>query len=170
MKTIEKEKREIIIRPIEAKDNRKIQRIIQKSLETVGLNQPGTAYFDPQLGTLFEFYQAEPKGEYWVAVDIKSDEVIGGIGIGPFGDYKTIAEIQKYYLKEDYQNLGIGRLLFKEALSFTKKMAYESIYLETMDRLSKANQIYEHYGFELLDAPLNGSEHGLMNRWYMKKF
>ena len=166
--TIEKTRSEILIRPIEAKDNQAVQKIVQDSLAKVGLDQPGTAYFDPQLATLFEFYQGEPIGEYWVAEDTKTEEVVGGIGIGTFGDYKKVAEIQKYYLIEEYQNQGIGRLLFEEALAFCKEMDYDSIYLETMDNLFKANRVYEHYGFELMDAPLNGSEHGLMNRWYMK--
>lgn len=166
--TIEKTRSEILIRPIEAKDNQAVQKIVQDSLAKVGLDIPGTAYFDPELGTLFEHYQQEPKGEYWVVEDTKIKEVVGGIGIGTFGNYKKVAEIQKYYLIEEYQNQGIGRLLFEEAFAFCKEMDYDSIYLETMDKLFKANRVYEHYGFELMDAPLNGSEHGLMNRWYMK--
>ena len=149
------------------KDNKQIQQIIKESLEAVGLDQPGTAYYDPQLGYLYEYYDNLLKANYWVAVDNHSNEVIGGIGIGPFGHFEEVAELQKYYLKEGYQNLGVGSQLFKQALSFAKEQKYTSLYLETMDVLSKANKVYEHYGFKKLQRPLDGSEHGLMNRWYI---
>ena len=158
-----------IIRPIESKDNRVIQKIIKKSLEEVNLDKPGTAYFDPQLGQLYEFYKATEKSGYWVAVDENKQTVVGGIGIGAFGNYKNIAELQKYYISNEYQNRGIGRLLFQQAIDFAKENQYQSIYLETMDILHKANFVYEHYGFKQLNEPLTGSEHGLMNRWYMKE-
>lgn len=166
---MDKKDLEFIIRPIESKDNKAIQEIIQKSLEEVNLNKPGTAYFDPQLGQLYEFYKTAEKGDYWVAVDENNQIVVGGIGIGAFGDYENIAELQKYYISEEYQNRGIGRLLFQEAIDFAKENLYHSIYLETMDTLHKANLVYEHYGFKQLSEPLPGSEHGLMNRWYMKE-
>ncbi len=156
-----------IIRELEKKDNPYIQRIIQESLEKFGLDVPGTAYFDPQLSSLYEYYIGLPVGCYWVAVDKISDEVVGGIGLGPFGDYKNLLELQKYYLKDGYQNQGIGRMLFNEAFNYANELDMQKIYLETTDKLEQANAVYEHYGFKLLDRPLDGSEHGLMNRWYV---
>lgn len=158
-----------IIREIESKDNKAIHRIIQNSLEEVNLDKPGTAYFDSQLGQLYEFYKDAEKSGYWVAVDEKKQKVVGGIGIGAFGNYGNIAELQKYYISKEYRNRGIGRLLFQRAIDFARENLYHSVYLETMDTLHKANLVYEHYGFKQLKEPLVGSEHGLMNRWYMKE-
>ncbi|WNZ90854.1 hypothetical protein QYR59_05450 [Streptococcus iniae] len=45
------------IRLIKASDNHVIARIIRQSLKAVGLDQPGTAYSDPQLDNLYEYYQ-----------------------------------------------------------------------------------------------------------------
>jgi len=159
---------QIIIRPIQPEDNSAIQFIIQNHLEKVGLDKPGTAYTDPYLGKLYEFYAAEPKGKYWVAVDKDSNSVIGGVGVAPFGEYEGVAELQKYYLLNEYQNRGIGRLLFEKALSYAQNNNYDSLYIETMDVLDKANHVYEHFGFKKLEKPLSGSEHGLMNRWFIK--
>lgn len=161
-------KDQIEIRPIQRSDNSAIQFIIKNHLEEVGLDKPGTAYFDPYLGKLFEFYKTEPKGEYWVAIDKSNERVVGGVGIAPFGNYEEIAELQKYYLLKEYQNLGIGRSLFDKAEAYARKNHYKSIYIETMDVLDKANGIYKHYGFKQLEEPLAGSEHGLMNRWFIK--
>ncbi|MCY3066316.1 hypothetical protein [Aerococcus mictus] len=44
------------IRPIQAKDDRQLAKIIRHSLESVGLDQPGTAYYDPELDHLSQFY------------------------------------------------------------------------------------------------------------------
>ncbi len=54
------------IRPIEPKDNEAIERIIKQSLESFELNLPGTAYFDPQLRHLAEYYNSDPRIAYWV--------------------------------------------------------------------------------------------------------
>ncbi len=157
---------EITIRPIQPKDNQAIQQIIKDLLKKYGLDLPGTAYFDPQLSALYEHYKEIPNGEYWVL--LADDKVIGGVGIGPFGNYEDIAELQKYYIKEDYQGLGYGRLLFEQADSFARTHNYSKLYLETSDRLGDANRIYKHLGFKPLAKPLEGSEHDLMNRWFIK--
>lgn len=151
-----------LIKPI---DNQAIYQIIQRTLESYGLDQPGTAYTDPYLNQLYEFYQKEPRGQYWV---LKMEEiVIGGIGIAPFGEDEEVAEVQKYYIQKDYQGFGYGRLLFKRAIHYAKTVEYKKLYIETIDTLDKANQIYIHYGFRLLDQALDGSEHGMMNKHFI---
>ncbi len=161
------EGKELTIRTIKASDNEGIFKLIQGILESYDLDKPGTAYFDPYLDRLFEFYQKQPKGEYWVIV--KEDKVYGGIGISPFDDYENIAEVQKYYISKDIQGLGYGRKLYDVAEQFAKEQGYESLYIETIDTLGKANDVYYHYGFEQRTEPLNGSKHNLMNVWLEKK-
>lgn len=157
--------KKIKIEEIQAKDNQIIYDLIQRILKSYGLDQAGTAYSDPYLDQLYEFYQKEADGEYWL---IKKEEIIiGGIGIGSFGEDKKIAEVQKFYIKEEYQGYGYGSLLLNKALNFAENQGYQKVYIETMDRLNKANEIYKHYGFESLEKPLPGSEHGLMNRWFI---
>lgn len=155
----------INIRPIKPEDNQAIQKIIQTILEKHALDLPGTAYFDPQLGKLFEYYKEIPNGAYWVLTE--NEQIIGGVGIGPFGDYEDIAELQKYYIIENKQGKGYGTLLYEQALSFAKQEGFSHLYLETIDRLDAANEIYKHLGFKQLEKPLEGSEHGLMNRWFI---
>lgn len=62
------------IREIEEKDNQLIERIIKSSLESFNLNIPGTAYYDPQLGSLAQYYKEQLNSKYWVAVN-KQNEV-----------------------------------------------------------------------------------------------
>lgn len=156
----------IAVRPIRAEDNKEMQKIIQDILHKHKLNVPGTAYFDPQLGNLSSFYEELPNGEYWVLT--KNERVIGGVGVGPFGEYTDVAELQKYYIKEEFQGKGYGRLLYDRAWEFVQEQEFTRFYLETMDRLDAANVVYKHLGFRQLEKPLDGSEHGLMNRWFIK--
>ncbi|MEI3598258.1 MULTISPECIES: GNAT family N-acetyltransferase [unclassified Oceanobacillus] len=155
------------IRTIQAKDNKKIEAIIKQSLESENLNIPGTAYFDPHLGELYQFYQTEPNANYWVVVD-ENDEVLGGIGIGPFGNHVGVAELQKLYLAPVAQGRGFAKKLMQTALEFASKH-YTQCYLETFKSLSAANHLYEKFGFVKLKKPLSGSEHNACDCWYLKE-
>src|SRR5690625_242259 len=158
----------MIIREIEEKDNQKMEQIIKRSLESFGLDIPGTAYFDPQLSHLAEFYKKQPKAKYWVAVD-EEGHVLGGVGIGPFGQEKDVGELQKLYVTPEAQGKGLAKKLMVVALDFVKEH-YTYCYLETSHKLTVANQLYSKLGFKELDIPIEGSEHGTMDKWYIKEF
>ncbi|PIE95744.1 GNAT family N-acetyltransferase [Bacillus fungorum] len=155
----------MIIREIKKEDNAKIKEIIQDSLESLGLAIPGSAYFDPQLNNLHQYYKNLKHANYWV---VEMDgEVVGGIGIAPFNEYDKVCELQKLYLSPKAKGLGFSKKLMETALSFAFKH-YEKCYLETMHELKAACILYEKFGFTLLHEPLPGSEHSAMNAWYIK--
>jgi putative acetyltransferase len=155
------------IRDIEEKDNQTIEQIIKRSLESFNLNIPGTAYFDPQLSTLAQFYREQTNAKYWVAVN-EQDEVIGGVGIAPFGQKTGICELQKLYITPEAQGMGLSKKLMKVALDFAKEH-YTHCYLETLKKLETANLLYTKLGFQQLEGALDGSEHNAMDGWYIKK-
>lgn len=107
------------IREIEEKDNQKMERIIKRSLESFNLDIPGTAYFDPQLSSLAQFYKEQKNAKYWVAVN-EQDEVVGGVGIAPFGQKKGICELQKLYITPVAQGMGLSRELMRVAIDYAK--------------------------------------------------
>jgi putative acetyltransferase len=155
------------IREIDVKDNQTMEQIIKRSLESFNLNIPGTAYFDPQLSTLAQFYRETSNAKYWVVVN-KQDEVVGGVGIAPFGHETGICELQKLYIKPEAQGLGLSKELMKVALDFAKEH-YSHCYLETLKKLEIANLLYTKLGFRHLERPLEGSEHSAMDAWYIKE-
>ncbi len=156
----------MLIRPIEKRDNEAIKNVIKTSLENLGLNIPGTAYFDESLNDLYSSYRTTENAAYWVAVD--NDTVVGGIGIAPFDDTTRTCELQKLYIAESAQGQGISRHLMDTALEFAAQH-YDYCYLETTDTLDVACKLYFKYDFELLDQPLNATEHTAMNRWFLRK-
>ncbi|MDV2581353.1 GNAT family N-acetyltransferase [Alkalibacillus haloalkaliphilus] len=153
------------IREIENRDNKAMEYIIKQSLEEFNLDIPGTAYYDPELSNLTEHYAKQQNAQYWVVVNDEND-VLGGAGIGPFQD--NIGELQKLYIKRDAQGLGLSKKLMKVALEFAKQH-YTHCYLETMEILHAANQLYSNFGFEQLQQPLDGSDHGTMDTWFIKE-
>lgn len=155
----------MIIREMRKEDNAKVKEIIQDSLKSLGLAIPGTAYFDPQLNNLYEYYHHLNHAKYWV-VELEG-EVVGGIGIAPFTEQDQVCELQKLYLRSNVQGLGIGKQLMETALSFASKH-YAQCYLETKHELKAACKLYEKFGFTLLREPLPGSEHSAMDAWYIK--
>ena len=153
------------IRKMTAKDNMRVKEIIQTSLEQLGLAIPGSAYFDPQLEHLSEYYQQWEAAAYWV---LEVDGVIvGGVGIAPFDTKKSICELQKLYLIPKVQGRGYAKKLMDTALHFAKKH-YKYCYLETMQSLEAACKLYVRYQFENLSSPLIGSEHSAMDTWMLK--
>lgn len=154
------------LRAIEEKDNQAVGEIVQASLSSRGLDLPGTAYFDPHLFSLYAYYQL-PKRAYWVLE--KEGKVIGGCGIGPFGDSDTVGELQKLYIRDEEQGQGYAHLLMKKALEFAEEH-YESCYIDTFASLKEANKLYEKYGFKKLAAPISGSEHNACDTWFLKEF
>jgi putative acetyltransferase len=155
----------MIIREIKKEDNAKVKEIIQNSLKSLGLAIPGTAYFDPQLNDLHQYYTNLKHANYWV-VEMEG-EVVGGIGIAPFNEHDNVCELQKLYLTPKTQGFGLAKKLMETALSFASKH-YAKCYLETQHELKAACKLYEKFGFTLLPEPLLGSEHSAMNAWYIK--
>ncbi|PMC34324.1 GNAT family N-acetyltransferase [Bacillus sp. UMB0899] len=155
----------MIIREMKKEDNAKVKEIIQDSLKSLGLAIPGTAYFDPQLNELYQYYHHLNHAKYWV-VEVDG-EVVGGIGIAPFNEQDNVCELQKLYLRSKTQGLGFGMKLMETALTFASEH-YTKCYLETKLELKTACKLYEKFGFTLLQEPLAGSEHSAMDAWYLK--
>ena len=155
------------IRPIQAKDDRQLAKIIRHSLESVGLDQPGTAYYDPELDHLSQFYQAKPESRgYFVAVD-DNDQVLGGVGFSACELFDQSAELQKIYLAQGVRGLGLGQALMEELIRQVKSAGYRQLYLETHFSLKAAIGLYQKYGFKEIPQPEN-LIHTTMDRFFLK--
>ena len=96
-------------RRIEAADDKRIAEIIRANLEKLGLDIPGTAYFDPELDHLSAYYNSNPsKRAYFVAIGAEG-QVIGGVGIAEFNGIENCAELQKLYLDDSAKGNGYGK-------------------------------------------------------------
>lgn len=154
------------IRLIEEKDNAIMKNIIQSILRDHGLAIAGTAYFDESLNNLSQHYRVNKPSNYYI-VEVEGS-IVGGGGYGPYDLEKKITELQKIYIDPAYQGQGFSSKLFSRILEDARKDGYEKIYIETTDKLEKANLVYLKWGFQALESPLKAGEHYAMNRFFIK--
>ncbi|MCD2256348.1 GNAT family N-acetyltransferase [Agrilactobacillus fermenti] len=155
------------IRLLEPKDDQVMAQIIRQSLAAVGLAKPGTAYFDPELMHLSQYYQATVKRAYFVAVDATA-QVIGGVGIGEFDEANGIAELQKLYIQPQNRGAGLSYQLVQQALRFAKAAGYQRVYLETHHTLKAAIHLYRKMGFQPIKPDPKTLEHNAMDVFFSK--
>lgn len=157
----------IIIRPIEQKDNTAVAEIVRRVLTEFKANKSGTAYYDAELYSLSEVFR-QPGSAYWV---VELDGVIQGCG----GIYPTkglpsgYCELVKLYFDEAIRGKGIGKKLINKCAEAAIKMGYTHLYLETMPELTIAVPLYERLGFEYIHAPLGNSGHCGCDIWMVKR-
>lgn len=154
------------LREIKKSDSKRMAEIIRTSLKAYGLDKPGTAYYDPQLDNLSEYYNSLDRSNYYVLE--KDNQVIGGGGYSGFGHKEEVAELEKLYIDEPYQRQGFSGLLIKKIEEAAHDDNYKYLYLETSKVLDTANLVYVHYGFKSKNEPLEGSEHEAMDRFFIK--
>ena len=154
----------MIIRHLEEKDNRAIEKVIRDCLIEFGGNREGLAWADPSLSRLYDYYNQEGRA-YWVIE--QEGEVVGGCGIAPFAERKDICELQKMYLLPQVRGTGTAAELLDIAIRFAERH-YRKCYIETLSNMHAANRFYVKHGFQRLAAPLEGSEHFACDVWYLK--
>ena len=156
------------LRKIEESDNRIIAGIIRSNLKAVGLDIPGTAYYDESLDNLSEYYIKNPqKRFYYIATDDEG-KVIGGVGIADIRLFDDCAELQKLYLSDESKGKGLSLIMMKAAENKALELGYKRIYLETHTVLEAAISLYEKLGYKRIEKPA-GIVHSAMNRFYLKE-
>lgn len=112
------------LRDIRPQDNEQIAAIVRSNLEKYGLNVPGTAYFDPELDRLSEFYLADKRRCYLI-LEGDDGEVLGGVGIAEFIFIDDTAELQKIYLKDNVKGRGLGKQLIETIENKALELGYK---------------------------------------------
>jgi len=79
-----------------------------------------------------------------------------------------VCELRKMYFLPELRGSGLGSRFLNVILDAARTAGYTTCYLETMDGMSKARQLYLNHGFKPIDTPLGDTGHGSCNR-YMKK-
>jgi putative acetyltransferase len=154
------------LRLIHPRDNYPLAAIVRETLVSFNAAIPGTAFFDTELDSLFETFQAAGS-RYWVAE--QNAECIGGGGIYPTqGLPPGYCELVKLYLKPEARGKGTGKMLIAACLETAAQLGYTHVYLETLPQLHMALPIYEKAGFTRLEEPIGNSQHYGCTIWMVK--
>lgn len=156
----------IIVRPIEQKDNRNIAELIRTVFREFKIDMPGTVYTDPTTDDLFTLFKT-PRSAYWIAED--NEMILGGCGIFPTkGLPEGCAELVKFYVSADARGKGIGNMLMQNSIESAKELGFTQLYLESFPELSKAVSMYIRSGFTYLPHALGNSGHFACTIWMTK--
>ncbi|MBL4662177.1 MAG: GNAT family N-acetyltransferase [Flavobacteriaceae bacterium] len=148
---------EIIIRPIQQKDNPHMAKIIRGVFEDFGEPTKGTAYEDVALDIMYETYQ-KPNAHYFVAEE--NNIILGGGGIAPLENYQDhVCELQKMYFQPSGRGRGIGAMMMEACLKAAVDTGFTQCYLETIPYMKAAQRLYKKYDFKTLDDPLGDTGH-----------
>ena len=142
-----------------------LARIIRQSLESVGLDIPGTAYYDASLDRLSAYYSA-PGRAYFVLTD--GEEVLGGVGLAECELFPDCCELQKLYLCDAAKGHRLGYALMERIEREALRLGYRAAYLETHSLLTAALHLYARCGYREIPRPAS-IVHSAMDRFCYKQ-
>jgi putative acetyltransferase len=60
------------------------------------------------------------------------------------------AELKRMYVRREYRGQRIGVELLKLSLNMAKELGYEKIRLDTLEHMTKAQELYKSFGFYII--------------------
>ena len=91
-----------------------------------------------------------PPKHLWVAE--RNGKILGSVFVIPFEGSAETAQLRMLYVEPEARGLGIGTLLVKQVVEFSRQHGYRRIRLWTQESLASARKIYAAAGFEMLTA------------------
>ena len=155
--------REFEIRKMKRKDNPAVARIIRRVMTEFGAVGHGYSINDPEVD---DMYSAYPKPGSVFYVISKNGKILGCGGIGPLqGGEQGTCELRKMYFYPELRGTGMGTKLLGLCLEQARLLGYQTCYLETLESMSSARNLYRKHGFEPLEKPMGRTGHSACNAW-----
>jgi len=155
------------IRLIEPDDNAEVAdiiRLVMTEFEAVGC---GYSINDAEIDDMYLAY-APLESEFYVVV--LDGKVRGCGGFAPLnGGDKDTCELRKMYFRAELRGMGVGTQLLELCLARASKAGFRYCYLETMDGMRQAQQLYGKYGFKYLDKPMGETGHTSCGTWMARE-
>ncbi len=89
-----------------------------------------------------------PQGILYIA--LVDNKPAGCIALRKIG--QNDCEMKRLYVDPNFRGLGLGKLLSQKLLKYAKKQGYNYMYLDTLDTLLPAVQLYRKLGFVATNA------------------
>lgn len=130
----------IQIRKARPEDNYEVTTFAFEIMRALGV-EPDPENIDYALAT-FGKEREIPLSDF-VAVD--GELLVGSVILKPITS--SIAEMTGFYVRTDFQGLGVGHKLIKTALSTAIENGYEQVVLTTNRNMTAAISLYESFGW-----------------------
>jgi ribosomal protein S18 acetylase RimI-like enzyme len=103
-------------------------------------------------------------GHFFFAISMDEQDV-GFLDLEPNNPIEGNMKIQKIYVLSEFQGMGLGYELMKQAFNFAKENQMNSMTLQ-VNRNNKAVEFYKKFGFEIIDE----QDFDIGNGYYMNDF
>jgi ribosomal protein S18 acetylase RimI-like enzyme len=103
-------------------------------------------------------------GHFYFAISMNEQDV-GFLDLEPNNPIEGNMKIQKIYVLPEFQGMGLGNELMKQAFNFAKENQMNSMTLQ-VNRNNKAVEFYKKFGFEIIDE----QDFDIGNGYYMNDF
>ncbi|MFK2879247.1 GNAT family N-acetyltransferase [Rhodanobacter hydrolyticus] len=158
---------ELLIRPIEPRDDAAVAAIIRTVMPEFGADGPGFAIHDAEVDAMSAAY-AQPHCSYFVVE--RDGRVIGGGGIAPLVNGEAdVCELRKMYFLPEARGIGAGAAMMQRCLDAARTHGFRRCYLETLTGMDAAQALYTKSGFTLLCAPMGGTGHFSCDRFFIRE-
>ncbi|RDS84849.1 GNAT family N-acetyltransferase [Dyella monticola] len=156
----------VLIRPIEPRDNAHVAAIIRTVMPEFGADGPGFAIHDTEVDDMHGAY-ARPRSAYFVLE--RDGMVIGGGGVAPLeGGDADVCELRKMYFLPEARGIGAGTSMMQRCLEAARDFGFKRCYLETLTGMDAAQALYQKQGFTPLCAPMGGTGHFSCDRFFIR--
>lgn len=152
------------LRPIEAADNAQMAVIIRAVMTEFGAVGPGYSILDPEVDQIFETYNNDHSAFFVVDT---GERIVGGAGVAPLdGGSASVCELKKMYFLPEGRGKGFGKKMIDICLQAARERDFKKCYLETVERMSAANGLYQKMGFRKLACAMGNTGHGGCDTFY----
>ncbi|OXV05066.1 hypothetical protein Egran_07166 [Elaphomyces granulatus] len=114
--------------------------------------------FDNELDTLPGKY-SPPDG--FILLAFTDNKCAGCIALKKLED--GICEMKRLYVRPEYRNLGIGKMLVEKLIDEARQIGYAKMRLDTIeDKMKNAVKLYKSFGFYKIDAYYENPQPGVL--------
>lgn len=155
---------ELVLRPIESRDDAAVATVIRTVMTEFGMNRPGFSIHDAEVDSMTAAY-SRPRRAYFVVE--RAGRVVGVGGIAPLdGGAPDVCELKKMYFLPEVRGLGMGERMLRRCLTFAREAGFRRCYLETLKTMTQAQKLYQRLGFLPLSGPMGSTGHFGCDNWY----
>lgn len=162
---MQNQKETLKIRPIKKEDESEVAKLIRQVMSEYDCVGEGYSIEDPEVDHMYDAYNSD-RAVFYV-IENRSGEIAGCGGMGQLsGTTENICELKKMYFYKDIRGLGLGKELLERCIEDARRIGYKKMYLETVERMKRANNLYAKRGFKLLTQAVGQTGHSSCDSFY----
>ena len=140
---------------------------VKDFIENIAVSEFGLHRARPDLDNVLEVY-AKPSGNFWLAIDLKNnDQVIGTLGLQKWSENRGY--VRRMYVGETFRGTGLAKQLLERLLSVARENKYETLFLDSSIKMTRAHHFYEKNHFYQIENPFDKDDPQHQDQYFYEK-